>query len=334
MKACVLYEAKPADRHPLTYTDVEPPRPARGEVLVKVAACGVCRTDLHIVEGDLELRKRPIIPGHQVVGRVESMGTGTTGLSEGDRVGVAWLRSTCGSCAYCTSGRENLCDGARFTGWSDDGGYAEYAVAPAQFVYKIPDRFADLAAAPLLCGGIIGYRCLRHCDIEHWSGARLGLYGFGAAAHIAIQIAHHRGADAFVVTRDRGKHQRLAEELGAVWVGKPDELPPQRLDAAIVFAPDGRIVPAALQALDKGGRLVLGGIHMSPIPQIEYRDLYHERVVRTVTNNTREDGEAFLNEAAAANVTTHFVTYPLEHANDALVELKHGAVRGAAVLTM
>jgi len=334
MKACVLHEAKPIDRRPLTYTDVEAPKPERGEVLIKVAACGVCRTDLHIVEGDLEMRKRPLIPGHQIVGHVAAAGPGTAALSEGDRVGVAWLRCTCGSCDYCTSGRENLCEAARFTGWTNDGGYAEYAVAPAQFVYKLPDRFDNLSAAPLLCGGIIGYRCLRQCEIENWSGARLGLYGFGAAAHIAIQIARHRGAETYVVTRDRNKHYRLAEELGATWIGQPGEPPPARLDASIIFAPNGGIVPAALQALDKGGRLVLGGIHMSTIAAIEYRDLYGERVIRTVTNNTRNDGEAFLMEAATANVTTHVVTYPLEHANDALNELKHGAMRGAAVLTM
>ncbi len=334
MKACVLHEAKPIDQRPLSYTDVESPKPKRGEVLIKVAACGVCRTDLHIVEGELELRKKPVIPGHQIVGRVHAVGASATGLSEGDRVGVAWLRCTCGLCDYCTSGRENLCDGARFTGWTDDGGYAEYAVAPAQFVYGLPEKFDDLAAAPLLCGGIIGYRCLRQCEIADWSGAKLGLYGFGAAAHIAIQIAVHRGAEVHVFTRDRERHYRLAEELGAASVRQPHESAPVKLDASIIFAPDGRIVPAALQALEKGGNLVLGGIHMSPIPQIEYRDLYGERVIRTVTNSTREDGEAFLKEAARADVATHVVTYPLECANDALIELKHGAIRGAAVLTI
>jgi propanol-preferring alcohol dehydrogenase len=248
-------------------------------------------------------------------------------------VGVAWLRSTCCACGHCAGGQENLCDDARFTGWTDDGGYAEYAAAPTQFVYKLPDGFADLAAAPLLCAGIIGFRCLRQCEIENWSGAKLGLYGFGAAAHIAIQIAIHRGAEVYVFTRDRGTHARLARELGAVWVGQPDNVSPHRLDASIVFAPAGEIVPPALRSLAKGGRLVLGGIHMSPIPQLGYVDLYGERVIRTVSNNTREDGDAFLREAAETGVATHVVTYPLEQANDALIELKHGAIRGAAVLT-
>jgi len=334
MRACVLHQPKPIDQRPLDVTDVAMPKPAPGELRVRVTACGVCRTDLHIVEGELPMRKNPVIPGHQIVGTVDAAGEGVQGWAHGDRVGVAWLRSTCSSCQYCAAGRENLCERAGYTGWTADGGYSEYAVAPARFVYRLPEQFSDLSAAPLLCAGIIGYRCLRQCRIDHWPGARLGLYGFGAAAHIAIQIARHRQAETYVFTRDRSTHYRLAEELGACWVGQPDEMPPRKLDAAIVFAPDGGIVPAALRTLDKGGRLVLGGIHMSPIPQIEYDDLYGERSICTVTNNTRQDGEGFLEEAAVADVTTHVSTYPLEHANEALRELKYGAVRGAAVLTL
>jgi len=334
MKACVLHDAKPIDESPLALEEVDPPAPKPGEVLIEVAACGVCRTDLHIVEGDLRMRKQPVIPGHQIVGRIRAVSGDTEGLVEGDRVGVAWLRSTCNRCAFCISGRTNLCDDARFTGWTDDGGFAQYVAAPAQFVYRLPTRFDDLAAAPLLCAGIIGYRCLRQCEINDWSNARLGLYGFGAAAHIAIQIAVYRGAEVHVFTRDRAKHYRLAQELGAASVNQPQEPAPVKLDASIVFAPAGEIVPVALQSLDKAGRLVLGGIHMSPIPSLDYRDLYGERVIRTITNNTREDGDAFLQEAADADVSTHVVTYPLNQANDALYELKHGAVRGAAVLTM
>lgn len=330
----MLHQAGPIDTRPLVQAEVALPKPAAGEVLIKTTACGVCRTDLHIVEGDLELRKNPIIPGHQIVGHIDALGDGVVGWSRGERVGVAWLRSTCKACRHCTDGRENLCDEARFTGWTDDGGYAEYAVAPTQFVYKLPDGFDDLAAAPLLCAGIIGFRCLRQCEIIDWSGVKLGLYGFGAAAHIAVQIAVHRGADVYVFTRDTKTHDQLARELGATWVGRPNDAAPDKLDASIVFAPAGQIVPAALRSLAKGGRLVLGGIHMSPIPQLDYSDLYGERIIRTVTNNTRADGDDFLKEASEAGISTHVAKYPLEGANDALIELKHGAIRGAAVLTI
>ncbi len=323
MKACVLHQPGPVRDRPLRFEDVRTPESPEGHLLIRVRACGVCRTDLHIVEGELPVRRTPVIPGHQVVGTAEATG---------DRVGVAWLHCTCGVCRYCTRGRENLCDRAEFTGWTCDGGFAEYMTAPADFVYPLPQDLGNDQVAPLLCAGIIGYRCLRRCEIADWDGARLGIYGFGAAGHIAIQIARARGAEVYVCTRNRERHQALAEELGAAWIGDTFDAPPSKLDAAIVFAPAGEIVPAALRALDRGGRLVLGGIHMSPIPVIEYSDLYWERVVCSVANNTREDGREFLQEAARVGVRTHVQRFRLEDANDALIALKHDAVKGAAVL--
>lgn len=325
MKACVLHEPRPVGDRPLRFEDVPTPASPDGHLLIRVRACGVCRTDLHVVEGELPVRRTPVIPGHQVVGTVEATG---------DRVGVAWLHCTCGACGYCTTDRENLCENAEYTGWTRDGGYAEFIVAPADFVYPLPPGLADDQAAPLLCAGIIGYRCLRRCELAAWAGARLGIYGFGAAGHIAIQIARARGAEVYVCTRDRERHQALAEELGAAWVGGALDAPPAKLDAAIVFAPAGEIVPAALKALDRGARLVLGGIHMSPIPSIDYRDLYWERVVCSVANNTREDGRAFLDEAARVGVRTSVQRFDLDQANDALIALKHDAIKGAAVLSV
>jgi propanol-preferring alcohol dehydrogenase len=316
----------------LRLADVPSPEPAANEVLIDVHACGVCRTDLHVVEGDLEVRRSPIIPGHQIVGTIAALGTDVKDRAFGDRVGVAWLHRTCGGCPFCTSRRENLCDEPEFTGWTVHGGFAEHVVAPASFTYALPGGFSDLQTAPLLCAGIIGYRCLRKTGIESWAGARLGLYGFGAAGHVAIQIARARGADVYVCTRDREKHQALAEELGAVWTGGTTDRPPVSLDAGIIFAPAGEIVPVALSHLDKGGTLVLGGIHMSPIPEIRYELLYRERVLRSVANNTREDGNAFLEEAAKVPVRTHVETFALEEANEALERLKHDGIRGAAVL--
>jgi propanol-preferring alcohol dehydrogenase len=324
----------PIETHPLRLADVPVSEPAADEVLIQVRACGVCRTDLHVVEGDLELRRSPIIPGHQVVGTITGLGSDVKDRTTGERVGVAWLHRTCGCCSFCTSQRENLCDAPDFTGWTVHGGFAEYVVAPAAFTYPLPDGFSDLQAAPLLCAGIIGYRCLRKTGIEDWSGARLGLYGFGAAGHVAIQIARARGAEVYVCTRDREKHQALAEELGAVWTGGTIDEPPVALDAGIIFAPAGEIVPAALSHLDKGGTLVLGGIHMSPIPELAYELLYRERAVCSVANNTREDGHAFLREAATVAVRTHVETFPLEDANIALDRLQHDGIRGAAVLTV
>ncbi|MCH7799116.1 MAG: zinc-dependent alcohol dehydrogenase family protein [Planctomycetes bacterium] len=335
VKACVLHQPGPVRDRPLRCEQVPTPEPPAGHLLIRVRACGVCRTDLHIVEGELPMRRSPVIPGHQVVGTVAGRGASVAedgGFDLGTRVGVAWLYGTCGACRWCRSARENLCEQAEFTGWTRDGGYAEYVVARADFVYPLPHALNDHQAAPLLCAGIIGYRCLRRCGLADWAGARLGIYGFGAAGHIAIQIARARGADVYVCTRDRQRHQPLAEQLGAVWVGGATEAPPSRLDAAIVFAPAGEIVPAALQALDRGGRLVLGGIHMSPIPSIDYQDLYWERGMCSVANNTREDGREFLEEAARIGVRTHVQTMRLDQANDALIALKHDAIRGAAVL--
>ena len=332
MKACVLSAPAPIDRRPLKYVEVETPAPAHDEVLVRVRACGVCRTDLHVVEGDLPSRLPAVIPGHQIVGEVSALGSDAGTLALGDRVGIAWLRRTCGACRFCLSGRENLCERAEFNGWSAHGGFAEYIVAPADFVYSLPAGFQDLQAAPLLCGGIIGYRSLHLAGIENWSGARLGIYGFGAAGHVVIQVARARGAEVYVCTRDRERHQALATELGASWVGDARDVPPVRLDASIIFAPAGELVPVALKGLAKGGMLVLGGIHMSPIPSFDYSLVYHERMIRSVANNTRADGREFLAEAARIPVRTHVQTFRLEDANEALMALQHDAIKGAAVL--
>jgi propanol-preferring alcohol dehydrogenase len=336
MKACTLKTPAPVDSRPLEFTEVTEPDPAEGELLVRVRACGICRTDLHVVEGELAPRRSQIIPGHQIVGEVAAKGAGTQDFKAGQRVGVAWLHRTCGVCRFCRSGRENLCERAEFTGWTANGGYAEYVNAPAKFVYSLPAGFDDLQAAPLLCAGIIGYRSLRLTGITEgkWAGANLGIYGFGAAGHVVIQVARARGAEVYVSTRDRERHQKLAEELGATWVGGAKDEPPVKLDAAIIFAPAGELVPVALKALDKGGVLVLGGIHMSPIPSFEYSLIYGERVVRSVTNNTREDGREFLKEAARIPVRTHIETFPLNKANEALIALKHDAIRGAGVLVV
>jgi propanol-preferring alcohol dehydrogenase len=336
MKACLLKSPKPVDARPLEFTGVAVPSPADDELLVRVTACGVCRTDLHVIEGELPVRRSPLIPGHQIVGTVEKIGARVNEFKIDQRVGIAWLHHTCGECRFCKSNRENLCERAQFTGWTVDGGYAQYALASAAFAYPIPEGFDDLQAAPLLCAGIIGYRSLRLTGIGDeplaWAGARLGIYGFGAAGHVVIQLARSRGAEVYVSTRDRERHQALAAELGAAWVGDATDQPPVRLDAAIIFAPAGELVPVALKALDKGGVLVLGGIHMSPIPSFEYSLIYSERVIRSVANNTRDDGREFLAEAARIPVQTHIQTFPLEQANEALIALKHDAIRGAAVL--
>ncbi len=339
MRAAVLAAAGPIASHPLALEARPVPEPGPGQVLVAVAACGVCRTDLHLVEGELPLRRAPLVPGHQVVGTVAALGPGVGAAAGapavGARVGIAWLHHACGSCRFCRRGRENLCDQPDFTGWTVDGGYADFAVAPADFVYPLPAGLPDAEAAPLLCAGIIGWRALSLAGLgADWRGARLGLYGFGAAGHVAIQLARHRGAEVYVCTRDRQRHQALASELGAAWVGDTLALPPVALDAAVVFAPAGEIVPPALAALDRGATLVLGGIHMSPIPSLPYERLYGERVLRTVANATRADGHAFLAEAAAAGVRTSVRTFPLEQCNEALAALAHDAIRGAAVLTM
>ena len=311
------------------------PDASAGDVLIRVHACGICRTDLHVVEGELDPQryKLPVIPGHQVVGTIESAPEGCR-LRSGQRVGVAWLNATCGGCRFCRSGRENLCESPEFTGWTRNGGFAEYVAAPADFVYQLPPQLTDIQVAPLLCAGIIGYRCLRQCGLENWAGAKLGLYGFGAAGHIAIQIARFRGAEVYVCTRDHERHQKLAEELGAKWVGGTFEQPPVKLDAAIVFAPAGEIVPVALRSLDRNGCLVLGGIHMSDIPEFPYQDIYWERIIRSVANNTRADGREFIAEAVEAGIQTHTEVFPLAEANEALLALKHDAIKGAGVLVV
>jgi propanol-preferring alcohol dehydrogenase len=329
MKACVLRSPAPIETNPLVFADVADPQPGQGEVLVRVNCCGVCRTDLHVTEGELAPRKSPVIPGHQVVGVVERNGEGAKRFRTGERVGIAWLHHTDGTCRYCRSGAENLCDDPSFTGYSVDGGYAEKIVAPEDFVYPIPAVFRDEQAAPLLCAGIIGFRCLRLSKTR--AGDRLGFYGFGAAAHVAIQVARHWNVEVYASTRDP-RHQKLARELGALWAGGTLAEPPEKLDAAIVFAPAGEIVPAALKALRKGGRLVLGGIHMSPIPSFDYDLLYGERLIRSVANNTRQDGEDFLRVAAEIPIETHVEMFPLRDANSALNALKNDAISGAAVL--
>ena len=329
MKACVLRAAAGIETNPLEYVEVATPQPKAGEVLVRVRACGVCRTDLHVIEGELPPRKSPVIPGHQVVGVVEKRGDGAQRFAAGARIGIAWLHRSDGTCEYCRAGVENLCDSPTFTGYSVDGGYAEFIVAPEDFVYAIPEGFPDEQAAPLLCAGIIGFRSLRLSGVKR--GSRLGFYGFGAAAHVAIQVARHWGVEVFASTRD-AHHQKLAMELGAAWAGGTFDEPPKKLDAAIVFAPAGEIVPAALKALKKGGALVLGGIHLSPIPSLSYDLLYQERVIRSVANNTRKDGEDFLCVAAEIPIRTRVQIFPLSEANGALNALKNDAIRGAAVL--
>lgn len=329
MKACLLQSPAPIETNPLVFVDVPAPVPGKGEVRVRVSYCGVCRTDLHVIEGELTPRKSPVIPGHQVVGMVEKCGTDASKFGVGARVGIAWLHHTDGTCQYCRAGAENLCDDPSFTGYSVDGGYADYVVAAEDFVYEIPEGFSDEQAAPLLCAGIIGFRSLRLSGIN--PGGKLGFYGFGAAAHVAIQVARHWNVEVYVATRD-ALHQKLARELGAKWAGGALAEPPVKLDAAVVFAPAGEIVPVALQALRKGGTLVLGGIHMSAIPSFSYDLLYQERVIRSVANNTREDGRDFLRLAAEIPIRTHTQIFPLEQANRALNALKNDAIPGAAVL--
>jgi propanol-preferring alcohol dehydrogenase len=315
---------------PLREARLADPAPGPGQVLLRVAACGVCRTDLHVVDGELTEPKLPLVPGHQIVGRVEAVGVGAR-LARGERVGVPWLGWACGECRYCRSGRENLCDRARFTGYGLDGGYAELAVADERYCFPIPEGYPDVQAAPLLCAGLIGYRSLRMAG----GGERLGLYGFGAAAHIVIQVARHEGRRVFAFTRSGDEAaQRFALGLGAEWAGDALGPGPEELDAAIIFAPAGELVPAALRAVAKGGAVVCAGIHMSDIPSFPYELLWGERVLRSVANLTRRDGEELLALAPQVPVRTEVETYPLERANDALAHLREGRVRGAAVLTL
>jgi propanol-preferring alcohol dehydrogenase len=330
MRAMVLHASGPVDSHPLVLEDLPTPEPGPGEIRVRVHVCAVCRTDIHVIEADLPPATRPIVPGHEAVGVVDALGDGVTSPALGARVGIAWLQGTCGTCRFCASGRENLCESPVFTGYHAHGGYAEHMVAPARWAYEIPEAFGDEEAAPLLCAGIIGYRALSLSGIR--PGQRLGLYGFGASAHIVIQLAIARGCEVHVCSL-KENHRRLALELGAAWAGEADAMPPSLLHAAIMFAPAGELVPPALRALDRSGTLACAGIHMSPIPRIDYdAELFGERVLRSVTANTREDGEAFLREAAAVGVKTHTNPYALEDANRALCDLKAGVFDGAAVL--
>jgi len=331
MKACVLERPAPIETNPLKLAEVQRPNPGGREILIRVSCCAVCRTDLHVVEGELPSRRSPVIPGHQVVGVVEKAGEQSRRFPEGSRVGVAWLNHVDGVCPYCVRGEENLCDNPGFTGYTEDGGYAEYISVSENFVYSIPNIFPDEQAAPLLCAGIIGFRSLRLSGIK--SGERLGFYGFGAAAHLAIQVARHWNVEVYASTRD-ARHRQLALDLGAAWAGGTFEEPPEKLDAAIIFAPAGEIVPAALKALRKGGKLVLGGIHMSQIPPLAYDLLYQERQIRSVSNNTRQDGEDFLHVAAEIPIRTRVQMFPLHEANRALNALKNDAIQGAAVLNV
>jgi alcohol dehydrogenase, propanol-preferring len=329
MKAWTLSRPAPVEQNPLMLTELPVPEPGEGQVLVKTTACGICRTDLHVVEGELAPKQANIVPGHQIVGVIERSGKNARRYREGTRVGIPWLHKTCGICAYCRSGRENLCDNPTFTGYSVNGGFAEFALAEEDFVYPIPDGFSDLQAAPLLCAGIIGFRCLRVSGIQR--DAKLGIYGFGAAGHVCLQVARHWGAKIFVCTREE-KHRRLAAELGAAWTGGAMDQPPEKLDAAIIFAPAGELVPPALAALNKGGTVVLGGIHMSPVPSFPYPLIYHERGLRSVANNTRQDGRDFLRLAAEIPVKTEIQLFPLSQVNQALNALKHDGIRGAGVI--
>jgi propanol-preferring alcohol dehydrogenase len=320
----------PVESAPLRCESRTTPAPGPDEILVRVIACGVCRTDLHIVEGDLPLVRSPIVPGHQVVGRVEAMGSAAHRFRAGDRVGIAWLRRTCGTCQTCRRGRENLCERSEFTGYHADGGFADYAVVPEAFAYVLPPIFGDAEAAPLLCAGIIGYRALKRSDVP--PGGRLGIYGFGASAHVTLQVARARGCEVFVCTRE-ASHRQLARELGATWVGDIGDAMPAKADGTILFAPVGDLVPLALQNLARGGTLALAGIYMTPVPPLDYeRDLFYEKNLRSVTANTRADGEELLAEAARIPIRPATTTFPLEDANQALALLKRGGFAGAGVL--
>ncbi len=329
MKAQVLKAPLLVDRSPLTITEVPVPEPGPGEVRLRVKACGICRTDLHIVEGELNLPKLPITPGHQIVGVIDKLGEGVARLKRGDRVGVSWLYSACGTCSSCLIGKENLCENARFTGYSVDGGYAQYVVAPEGFVYSLPQGFPDADAAPLLCAGVIGYRSLRLSEIQ--KGQTLGMYGFGGSAHVVIQVAVHWGCEVYVFTRSR-EHQDLARRLGAVWAGQAEEGEQESLDSAIIFAPTGPLVPVALSHIRKGGTVALAGIYMTPIPEMKYDLIYGERTLRSVANSTRQDVKELLSLAAEIPIHTEVELYPLEKANQALIALKNSDISGAAVL--
>jgi len=329
MRAMVLEQPRPVEEGPLQPRDISEPTPGPSEIRVRVGVCGVCHTDLHIVQGELPMHKLPVVPGHQVVGVVDALGAGAKGFKEGDRAGVIWLHSTDGTCEYCRRNSENLCVNAKFTGYDADGGYTEAVIVPAAFAYSIPKSFSDENAAPLLCAGVIGYRSLKLSGAK--KSDRLGLYGFGASAHIVLQIARHMGCEVYVFTR-AAAHRELATKLGASWVGDAKNRPPYELDAAIVFAPAGPIVLNALRALRKGGTVALAGITMTPIPEMDYSLIYHERVLRSVANSTRQDARELLELAAEVPVRTEVTLYPLEDANRALADMKHSRIEGAGVL--
>ncbi|MGB8953676.1 MAG: zinc-dependent alcohol dehydrogenase family protein [Candidatus Aminicenantales bacterium] len=330
MKAMVLRTFRPIEKNPLELTDLPISLPGPEEILVRIKVCGVCHTDLHTVEGELRGVKLPAIPGHQIVGFVERAGEKCVRFQKGDRVGIAWLHSACGVCSFCRDGKENLCLNAHFTGYHADGGYAQYMVVPEKFAYSIPEIFSDEAAAPLLCAGIIGYRALRLSGVK--PGQNLGLYGFGASAHVAIQVAVNRGCRVCVFSRSR-EHQELAKKLGALWTGTAKDEPPVQMNGSIIFAPAGELVLDALKNTERGGTVALAGIYMSPIPEMEYqKHIYHERVLRSVANATRQDGEELLNAAAAIPIRTITQVFPLEEANQVLRRLKEGGISGAAIL--
>lgn len=330
MKAWVVRQPQPIDASPLVMVDKPPPSPGRGEVRVRVSVCGVCRTDLHLAEGDLAPHGHDIVPGHEVVGVVDAVGDGVHRFAIGDRIGIAWLRHTCGACRFCVRGDENLCTDPRFTGWDADGGYAEHAVVDEQYAYRLPDCFSDGEVAPLLCAGIIGYRALRRSALPE--GGRLGIFGFGGSAHLAAQVALAEGASVHVMTRSP-EAQRLALELGASSAGDTFSRPPVLLDAAILFAPVGELVPVALEALDRGGTLAIAGIHLTDIPSLRYADhLFQERQIRSVTANTRRDGEEFLAIAERISLRVETVAYGFSDADRALRDLAHDRFVGAAVL--
>lgn len=330
MRAWVVNKPGPIATGPLEAVERQLPQPGPAELRIAVSACGVCRTDLHLAEGDLAPHRSGTIPGHEIVGRVDALGPGVTRFAEGDRIGVAWLRGTCGRCRFCRSGRENLCPAAQFTGWDADGGYAEYAVAPEAFAYRIPDRFDDVHAAPLLCAGIVGYRALKRVSLP--PGGRLGIYGFGASAHLAAQVAVAAGATVHVMTRSADA-QRLALELGAASAQGADDPPPEPLDGAVLFAPVGTLVPVGLRALDRGGVLSIAGIHLSDIPRLSYdAELFSERELRSTTANTRADGEEFLRIAAAIDLRVAAAPRPLAEADAVLADLAGDRITGAAVL--
>jgi propanol-preferring alcohol dehydrogenase len=330
MKAMILKKAGPIEERPLEPVEVPVPEPKTGEILVRISMCGLCHTDIHTVEGDFDLPVLPIIPGHQIVGTVEKTGPGVTSPAIGERVGAAWLYSTCGKCGFCQKGMENLCEDAKFTGLHANGGYSQYAILPADFVYSLPEGFSDRDAAPLLCAGIIGYRALRLSRVE--PGETLGLYGFGASAHVAIQVAVHWGCRVLVFTRSK-KHMEHAEMLGASWTGTSKDRPPLKPTSSIVFAPAGEVVLDALEALEKGGTVALAGITMTPIPSLDYEThLYYEKSLRSVTASTREDGKELIELAAGIPIRTDTTLFPLAEANEALRVIKESGISGAGVL--